>query len=81
MFEKLAAKENNNDLYSEIETKMKQERIFCIKFNHALGSKREYYQSELQISEDGSELVIINRVPIENHNYILEADPDQIKNL
>jgi hypothetical protein len=33
----------------------------------------------LQLSEDGKELIITNRKPIENLKYILEADPDHLR--
>ena len=33
----------------------------------------------MQLSQDGKELLITNRKPIENLKYILEADPDFLR--
>jgi len=60
---------------------MKAQRIDCVKYNYSLDKEvqnHKSFDSHLQISEDGKILMIINRRPLENEVYVLEADPDAI---
>ena len=63
----------------KIEKWLKTNRISCSKYNYCIEQRRDMYDSQLQISGDGERLMIINKVPIENHKYILEADPNQME--
>ena len=38
------------------------------------------YDSTLQISEDGTELIIKNKKPLINPEYIYEETPDELRN-
>ena len=60
---------------------MKSHRIDCIKYNYSLDKEvqnHKSFDSHLQISEDGETLLIINRRPVVDEVFVLEADPDAV---
>ena len=60
---------------------MRAQRIDCIKYNYSLHKEvqnHKSFDSHLQISEDGETLLIINRRPVVDEVFVLEADPDAV---
>ena len=52
--------------------------IKCVKYNYSLEEEIQnqlQFDGTIQLSEDGQELIIINKKPNTNPEYILEADP------
>lgn len=61
---------------------IREDPIKCVKYNYALDSEIQnylQYDSLISVSEDGTELIITNKKPVENPDYILDADPNIIK--
>ena len=57
------------------------QRIDCIKYNYSLDKEvqnHKTFDSHIQISEDKQSFLIINRRPLENQQYVLEADPENV---
>ena len=66
----------------QLSEKLQSRRMNCFKYNYALDSEVQNFtnfQSFLQLSEDGEELIITNRKPVEKMKYILESDPAVVK--
>ena len=61
---------------------MQAEPIRCIKYNYSIdpeGQNHLQFDALLQVSQDGKELLIYNKKPNDNPEYIPEADPDEVK--
>jgi hypothetical protein len=54
--------------------------IHCFKFNYSLDSEVQKFTSfQALIEIEGDEITVINRKPDEADQFILEADPDLVK--
>ena len=76
--------EKKNDLSSieKVIKRMKNKRIPIFKYNYSLDVSIQNsagFEGYLQLSEDEETLLIFNKKPIDGSNYILEADPDELK--
>lgn len=68
--------------FNSITKEIRECPINCVKYNHQLDSNIQnflQYESLISVSEDGKELIITNKVPRENPDFILEADPTLVK--
>ena len=57
---------------------LRRHPIKCVKYNHSLDAGIQSYlqfESLISVSECGQRLIITNKKPCENPDYILEADP------
>lgn len=55
-------------------------RIPCMKYNHALEDVVQNfstYQSYIQLKDN--QLLIVNKKPVDNQEYVLEADPAEVE--
>jgi hypothetical protein len=72
------------DNFSKIKTlekKLKVSRVDCVKYNYGLDEEVQNFKtfdSQVQISDDGLTLMLINRKPVANKQYVLEADPNSV---
>ena len=69
------------DEINQIRYFMMTNKINCFKYNYAFEEVVQNfnsYQSYIQLSSDGTELIITNRKPIEKLEYLHEEDPQVI---
>ena len=72
---------NDKEIYSIVEY-LKLNKIRCMKYNSALevsSLRTPTFQSYLQLTEDGRNIVITNKKITEESKYILEIDPVEIE--
>ena len=68
--------------YEEVLAQLQAHPIKCVKYNHSLDADIQNYlqfESLISVSECGQRLIITNKKPCENPDYILEADPYAIE--
>lgn len=67
--------------YSEVCAKLK-EPIKCVKYNYSLEEEIQnhlQFDGTLQLSEDGQSLLIVNKKPNTNPDYMFDPDPHKVK--
>lgn len=63
---------------------MQRQRIDAVKYNYSLDQEVQNFTSydcQIFVSENGENLIIINKKPIEKDLYVLEADPNALKKI
>ena len=71
-------KKHDYDEIEKITESLKNDPIKCYKYNNNLDKSIQnfsQFDSIISISGDGKELIITNKKPNENPEYVLEADP------
>ena len=66
-----------------IETLFQENKVKCIKFNYSLDEvvqKHVCFDAFIKLSQDKKQLIIANKKPVED-DYILEADPNEVRRL
>ena len=72
-----------NQEIEHIKTHFKQQKVSVIKYNYAVDDSVQNsscFEAFLQLSEDEEFLMITNKKPDEDPEYILEADPEAVRN-
>ena len=62
----------------KIITILQHQRIKCFKYNTSLDDPRCFYAATLRLSEDGKQLIIINKRPINARKYVGTTDPKEV---
>lgn len=53
----------------------------CVKYNYTLDAEIQnflQYDGLIEVSEDGKKLIITNKKPCEENQYILDSDPKKV---
>ena len=72
----------NEQIIPQTIQKMKTNRFAAQKYNYALDKSVQNFSSYacyLQLSQDGKDLLILNKKIIENPKHVLEADPVRVE--
>ncbi len=72
----------DEDLIRNIKRRFRRTNIPCVKYNYGLDETVQNFSNfhaYFHLSDDESEVLIFNKKPKENPEYILEADPYEVK--
>jgi hypothetical protein len=59
-------------------------KIKIVKYNYSIDPTVQTYscfEGYMHLSLDGKELMIVNKKPLSSKDYVLEADPNEIRKL
>lgn len=76
-----SAKENTLEIQDVI-YRLQTQKVYCYKYNHAMDpsvQNHKIFEATIELSPDGTELIITNKKPVSDPEYILEPDPNVVK--
>jgi len=67
--------------FNKLQKELQDTPIYCQKYNHTLESSvvnHFQFDSKIQISQDGQQIVITNKKPLNNPMYFYEETPEEV---